>query len=100
MPWRRSNGPRKGAGNRGEAPSGCSAAKAFVECLKAEGVDVIFGYPGGAVLPIYDALYDAGIKHVLVRHEQGAIHMAGGVRPGQWPSGVCWPPRDQVRRTW
>ncbi|TCS83190.1 biosynthetic-type acetolactate synthase large subunit [Tepidibacillus fermentans] len=55
-----------------------SGAEMIIECLKREGVDVIFGYPGGAVIPIYDALYDSGLKHVLSRHEQGAIHAADG----------------------
>jgi acetolactate synthase-1/2/3 large subunit len=50
----------------------------IVEALKKEKVDVIFGYPGGAVLNIYDALYDGGIPHILPRHEQGAIHAAEG----------------------
>ena len=49
-----------------------------MECLKAEGVDVVFGYPGGANLPTYDAFVDAGIKHVLVRHEAGGGHAAEG----------------------
>jgi acetolactate synthase I/II/III large subunit len=58
------------------------------EGLVAEGVDIIFGYPGGVVLPIYDAIYDAeSIRHILVRHEQGAVHAADGYaratgRPG------------------
>lgn len=56
-----------------------SGAEIIVNALKAEGVDTIFGYPGGAVLPIYDALYGQNdITHVLVRHEQGAAHMAEG----------------------
>ncbi|WP_188622095.1 acetolactate synthase large subunit [Caldalkalibacillus thermarum] len=55
-----------------------SGAQMLVEALKKEGVEVIFGYPGGAVLTIYDALYDAGIRHILTRHEQGAIHAAEG----------------------
>ena len=64
-----------------------TGAKIFLECLKEESVDTIFGFPGGAVLPIYDVLYDAPIKHVLVRHEQGAVHAADGYaratgRPG------------------
>ncbi|HEY8638325.1 MAG TPA: biosynthetic-type acetolactate synthase large subunit [Solirubrobacteraceae bacterium] len=54
------------------------AVEAIMECLKAEGVDVVFGYPGGANLPTYDAFFDAGIKHVLVRHEQGGGHAAEG----------------------
>jgi acetolactate synthase-1/2/3 large subunit len=48
------------------------------ECLVREGVDVVFGYPGGAILPAYDAMLEFPIRHVLVRHEQGAVHMADG----------------------
>ncbi|MGO9449860.1 MAG: biosynthetic-type acetolactate synthase large subunit [Candidatus Binataceae bacterium] len=64
-----------------------TGAQITIESLIAEGVDVIFGYPGGAILPTYDALLDSKIKHVLVRHEQGATHMAEGYarvtgRPG------------------
>ena len=64
-----------------------SGAQIIIESLIAEGVDVIFGYPGGAILPTYDALLDSKIRHVLVRHEQGAAHMAEGYarvsgRPG------------------
>jgi acetolactate synthase-1/2/3 large subunit len=55
-----------------------NGATMLVESLKREGVEVIFGYPGGAVLTIYDAIYDGGIPHVLTRHEQGAIHAAEG----------------------
>jgi len=55
-----------------------SGASILIEALKAEKVEVIFGYPGGAVLPIYDKLYDSGVFHVLTRHEQGAIHAAEG----------------------
>src|SRR5258705_11148760 len=54
------------------------AVDAIMECLKAEGVDVVFGYPGGANLPTYDAFVDAGIRHVLVRHEAGGGHPAAG----------------------
>jgi len=64
-------------------------AQILVECLKKEGVEVIFGYPGGANLPIYDALYDAPLKHVLVRHEQGAAHMADGYARATGKVGVC-----------
>lgn len=66
-----------------------TGAEIFVECLKAEGVDTIFGYPGGAVLHIYDALYKEAehVNHILVRHEQAAVHAAEGYakatnRPG------------------
>ncbi|MFZ0659389.1 MAG: biosynthetic-type acetolactate synthase large subunit [Candidatus Binataceae bacterium] len=55
-----------------------TGAQIVIESLIAEGADVIFGYPGGAILPTYDALLDSKIKHVLVRHEQGATHMAEG----------------------
>lgn len=56
-----------------------SGAQIFIECLKEQGVDTIFGYPGGAVLPIYDALYDTDeLTHILTAHEQGATHAADG----------------------
>lgn len=45
-------------------------AQILLQCLKEEGVDTIFGYPGGSVLPIYDAIYGSDIRHILVRHEQ------------------------------
>ena len=64
-------------------------AQILVECLKREGVDVLFGYPGGANLPIYDALYDSDLKHILVRHEQGAAHMADGYARATGKVGVC-----------
>ncbi|MGQ9532675.1 MAG: biosynthetic-type acetolactate synthase large subunit [Desulfotomaculales bacterium] len=54
------------------------AAEALVHCLEKEKVELIFGHPGGAILPVYDALYRSGIKHVLVRHEQCAVHAASG----------------------
>ena len=61
-----------------------------MECLKKEGVEIIFGYPGGVVLPLYDALYsDKGIKHILVRHEQGAAHAADGYARATGKVGVC-----------
>ena len=56
-----------------------SGAQAIVKCLQEEGVKTIFGYPGGAVLDLYDALMDADITNVLVRHEQGAVHAADGL---------------------
>ena len=66
-----------------------TGAKIFVESLLAEGVDLIFGYPGGAVLPIYDVLYDSKLKHLRVRHEQGAVHMADGYARATGKPGVC-----------
>ncbi len=65
------------------------AVDALMECLKAEGVDVVFGYPGGANLPTYDAFYDAGIRHVLVRHEAGGGHAAEGYAKATGKVGVA-----------
>jgi len=65
------------------------AVDAVMECLKAEGVDVVFGLPGGANLPTYDAFYDAGIKHVLVRHEAGGGHAAEGYAKATGRVGVA-----------
>jgi acetolactate synthase I/II/III large subunit len=66
------------------------AADALMECLKAEGVDVVFGLPGGANLPTYDALYDAGIRHILVRHEAGGGHAAEGYAKATGRVGVAF----------
>jgi acetolactate synthase-1/2/3 large subunit len=70
-----------------ELPTG---ARLLVECLKEEGVRHIFGYPGGAILPVYDEIYDeVAIEHVLVRHEQGAAHAADGYARVKGEPGVC-----------
>lgn len=68
-----------------------SGAQAMMECLLAEGVDTIFGYPGGAIMPTYDALYDYidRLNHILVRHEQGAGHAAQGYSRVSGRTGVC-----------
>lgn len=67
-----------------------SGAQILLECLRQEEVTHIFGYPGGAVLPIYDAIFDCkDILHVLVRHEQGAAHMADGFARSTGKVGVC-----------
>ena len=66
------------------------AADALMECLKAEGVENVFGLPGGANLPTYDALYDAGIRHVLVRHEAGGGHAAEGYAKATGRVGVAF----------
>jgi len=66
-----------------------SGAKALIECLGREGVDAIFGYPGGALLPLYDELYDSDIRHILVRHEQCAAHAADGYARATGRVGVC-----------
>lgn len=68
-------------------------SEAIVKVLLEQGVDTVFGYPGGAVIPLYDALYDAPLKNVLTAHEQGAIHAADGyaVRAAE-PAYVSQPP--------
>src|SRR5689334_5748145 len=66
------------------------AVDAVMECLKAEGVDVVFGYPGGANLPTYDAFVDAGIRHILVRHEAGGGHAAEGYAKASGRVGVVF----------
>lgn len=66
-----------------------SGAKILLECLGREGVDVIFGYPGGVTLPLYDALYENSIRHVLVRHEQNAAFAAQGYARSTGKVGVC-----------
>ncbi len=69
-----------------------SGADAIIEILKAENVETIFGYPGGAIMPVYDSLYyhQEELKHVLVRHEQGAIHAAQGYATVSGKTGVCF----------
>ena len=68
-----------------------SGAHALLECLVREGVDTIFGYPGGAIMPVYDALidYEDQLTHILPRHEQGAIHAAEGYARIKRETGVC-----------
>ncbi|HHW28447.1 MAG TPA: biosynthetic-type acetolactate synthase large subunit [Syntrophomonadaceae bacterium] len=65
-----------------------TGAEVVIKALEQEGVEVIFGYPGGAVIPIYDKLYDSSIKHVLVRHEQAAAHAADGYARATGKTGV------------
>jgi len=66
-----------------------SGAQILMESLENEGVDTIFGYPGGSALPIYDALFDSKIRHILARHEQGAAHAADGYARATGRPGVC-----------
>ncbi|MBQ4132325.1 MAG: acetolactate synthase large subunit [Desulfovibrionaceae bacterium] len=66
-----------------------SGAHILLECIAKEGVDVIFGYPGGVTLDIYDAMPEFDIRHVLVRHEQGAVHAADGYARASGKTGVC-----------
>jgi acetolactate synthase-1/2/3 large subunit len=68
-----------------------TGAQAILQALLNEGVDLVFGYPGGAIMPLYDALYDVKgeLRHILVRHEQGAVHAAEGYARMAGKAGVC-----------
>ncbi len=66
-----------------------NGAQILIKYLEEEGVEVIFGFPGGVVIPIYDALFDCKIRHILVRHEQGAVHAADGYARATGKTGVC-----------
>jgi len=66
-----------------------TGAQILIECLKREGVEVMFGYPGGQVLPLFDKIYDSDIRFILVRHEQGAAHAADGYARATGKPGVC-----------
>ena len=66
-----------------------SGSQILLECLVRENVDCIFGYPGGVTLPLYDALYDHPIRHILVRHEQNAAFAAEGYARSTGRVGVC-----------
>ncbi|RMF29607.1 MAG: biosynthetic-type acetolactate synthase large subunit [Candidatus Nitrosothermus koennekii] len=67
-----------------------SGAKAFIKALEEQGVNIVFGMPGGANLPLYDELYASNIRHVLVRHEQSGAHMADGYARVKRKAGVCF----------
>ncbi|MBM7631697.1 acetolactate synthase-1/2/3 large subunit [Geomicrobium sediminis] len=66
-----------------------SGSQMILQSLVEEGVDIIFGYPGGAILPTYDEIYKKGIRHILARHEQGAVHAAEGYARVSGKAGVC-----------
>ena len=66
-----------------------NGAQWVVQALRAQGVDTVFGYPGGAIMPVYDALYDGGVEHLLCRHEQGAAIAAIGYARATGKVGVC-----------
>ncbi|WP_302796379.1 acetolactate synthase 2 catalytic subunit [Hafnia paralvei] len=66
-----------------------NGAQWVVQALRAQGVDKVFGYPGGAIMPVYDALYDGGVEHLLCRHEQGAVIAAIGYARSTGKPGVC-----------
>jgi acetolactate synthase-1/2/3 large subunit len=64
-------------------------AEIVLQCLRAEGVDLVFGYPGGAIMPLYDALDGSGVRHILTRHEQGAVFAAEGYARATGKTGVA-----------
>ena len=64
-------------------------ADILLRCLRAEGVDLVFGYPGGAIMPLYDALEGSGVRHILTRHEQGAVFAAEGYARATGKAGVA-----------
>ena len=66
-----------------------NGGKALMKNLEAEGVEILFGLPGGAILPAYDPLIDSSMRHILVRHEQGAGHMAEGYAHATGKPGVA-----------
>ena len=66
-----------------------SGSRALIKALEREGVDVVFGIPGGAIMPVYDELLNSGLRHVLARHEQSAAHMADGYARASGRVGVC-----------
>lgn len=70
-------------------PMKMNGSRILLESLRKEGINTIFGYPGGVVLPLYDALFDFDIRHILTRHEQGAVHAADGYSRSTGKVGVC-----------
>jgi len=76
-----------------------NGSRMLLECLGREGVEVIFGYPGGVTLPFYDALYDHPIRHVLVRHEENAAFAAEGYARSTGKVGSAAPPPDPAPPT-
>ncbi len=84
-------GPRKGSASKVQAGQKVSGARALMESIKLHGGEVVFGLPGGVMLPAYDVLYDdGGISHILVGHEQGGSHMADGFARATGKVGVCF----------
>jgi len=76
-------------GSREQSTMVRTGAQWLLQALEAEGCDLLFGYPGGAIMPVYDALVDSPIKHILVRHEQGAALAADGYARASGKVGVC-----------
>ncbi|MDR3203173.1 MAG: biosynthetic-type acetolactate synthase large subunit [Deltaproteobacteria bacterium] len=81
-------GDRKNKNGRPGGRRPRNGAEAIIDFIKSSKIDLVFGYPGGAVIPLYDALYDSGVRHILTRHEQGAIHAADGYARASGKVGV------------
>ena len=88
--------PKDGKSPEQAGTAGCqclthrsSRSRNCSECLRAEGVDLVFGYPGGAIMPLYDALEGSGVRHILTRHEQGAVFAAEGYARATGKVGVA-----------
>ena len=75
-----------------------NGARAILESLKKEGVRLVFGYPGGAVLTLYDEVYKMKFPHILTKHEQGAVHAADGYARATGEAGSCSRLRGRVAR--
>ncbi len=84
--------PKRVSKKKTKKASLISGSEALLKCLLKENITTVFGYPGGAIMPVYDALYDyqKKIKHILTRHEQGAIHAAQGYARALRQTGVCF----------
>ena len=74
-----------------------NGGQALIKSLEMEGVEVMFGLPGGAILPVYDPIIDSPIRHILVRHEQGAGHMAEGYAQATGRPGVAMVTRPKSK---
>ncbi len=83
------SGKARNASDKSSDKQPMTGARILWECLEREGVKTVFGYPGGAILPAYDALRHSSIRHILVRHEQGATHMADGYARATGEVGVA-----------
>ncbi|NNE29140.1 MAG: biosynthetic-type acetolactate synthase large subunit [Saprospiraceae bacterium] len=89
--YHQSDDQKKQAASNANTGPRMTGAQAILMCLLEEGIDTVFGYPGGAIMPVYDALYDyqKEIRHILARHEQGAIHAAQGYARVTRKTAVC-----------
>ena len=88
-PARRGGDNDAGNGNGNGAQAMLTGSAMVIRSIAREGTDIVFGYPGGAIMPVYDAMLDHDLVHVLSRHEQGAAHMADGYARASGKVGVC-----------